>query len=299
VTLVHLSTDYIRAKEYFEAILASTSDAICTTDNNGRILYFSPGAEAMLGVAAQKAVGRQAHSFFEGGERSARELMKRLQKAGALKDHEMVFLAAGGRKLHVSMSVSQLKDRAGNVIGTMGISKDITSRVELERRLRELSNRDALTGLHNQRFFQERLAQEARRARRMRGKLSLMMMDLDGFKQVNDTHGHVEGDRILRAFAAAVDGAIRKEVDCAFRFGGDEFVVLMPGLPASKAEKIARRIMSSAQAVIKKSRIGCSWGVATLPASGALRHFVAQADRRMYAMKKYNSRRNGANTHRR
>jgi diguanylate cyclase (GGDEF)-like protein/PAS domain S-box-containing protein len=299
MTIVHLSTDYIRAKEYFEAILASTSDAICTTDTDGRIIYFSPGAEAMLGVAAQKAVGRHAHTFYQGGQQAARELMKRLQKAGALKDHQMIFRAADGRKVHVSMSVSQLKDRAGKVIGTMGISKDITSRVELENRLRELSNRDALTGLYNQRHFQERLAQEAKRARRMKSKLSLIVMDLDGFKQVNDTLGHIEGDRILKAFASAIQDAVRGEVDAAFRYGGDEFVVLLPGLPDAKAEKVAKRIMSSAQAKIKDSRIGCSWGVASLPSSGSLRHFIASADKRMYAMKKYNSRRNGAHPHRR
>ena len=120
----------------------------------------------------------------------------------------------------------------------------------------------------------------------MKSKLSLIVMDLDGFKQVNDTLGHLQGDRILRAFAGAITGAIRGEVDAAFRYGGDEFVILMPGLPASKAEKTARRIIGIAQATIRDSRIGCSWGAATLPSSGSLHHFVAMADKRMYAMKR-------------
>ena len=105
----------------------------------------------------------------------------------------------------------------------------------MERRLRDLAITDDLTGLYNQRHFHERLSQEARRARRLRQKLSLILLDLDGFKAINDRLGHPAGDRILKEFAAAIEISIRKEVDSAFRYGGDEFVVILPPASGSNA----------------------------------------------------------------
>ncbi|MEK7859678.1 MAG: diguanylate cyclase [Elusimicrobiota bacterium] len=282
---VHLSTDFIRAKEYFEAIIASTSDAICTTDTESRIIYFSPGAEAMLGLGMADVVGKSAHQLYAGGKPEAEKVMRLLRKEGSLKNHETILKGLGGRQTHVSMSVSLLRDRGGKVIGTMAISKDISSRVELERRLRELSITDNLTGLYNQRHFHERLAQEASRAKRQRYKLSMILMDLDGFKQANDQFGHLEGDRILKDFGAAVEGSIRREVDSAYRYGGDEFVVLLPGLPAVRAEKAAKRIVSCARTKIEASGVTCSYGVATLHPTGSLSNLIRQADRGMFKMK--------------
>ena len=85
--LIHLSSDFIRAKEYLEAIVASTSDAICTTDIEGRFIYFSPGAEKMLGFSAAEVIGRPAHQFYSGGHEEARRVMKLLQKQGTLENY--------------------------------------------------------------------------------------------------------------------------------------------------------------------------------------------------------------------
>ncbi len=284
--LVHLSTDFIRAKEYLEAIVTSTSDAICTTDVKGKIIYFSPGAERMLGVPSDKAVGRQAHAFYPGGIDEARELMRLLRRDGTIENREMVLSGGEGRPIHVSMSASLLRDRTGTVIGTLAISKDISRRVELERKLRELSITDNLTGLFNQRHLRERLTEEVRRARRQRYRLSLVLMDLDGFKAVNDLHGHQEGDRILRAFADAIQESIRAGVDCAFRCGGDEFIILFPGLDGPRAARVARRIASAAAAQgASRGQIHFSFGVATLSGSLSSGELLRLADRRMFRMK--------------
>lgn len=283
--LIHLSSDFIRAKEYLEAIVASTSDAICTTDIEGRFIYFSPGAEKMLGFSAAEVIGRPAHQFYTGGHEEASRVMKLLRKQGTLENHEMILKAKDGKRVHISMSASLLKDRLGRVIGTLGISKDITSRVELENRLRELTITDNLTGLYNQRHFHDKLEQEVSRAKRQKYKLSMILIDLDGFKQVNDRCGHLEGDRILKAFAASIMQSIRTEMDSAFRYGGDEFVVLLPGLAAVKAAKVAQRIVSSAKMKISRDGIGCSYGISTLSDAQTLSDFVRQADKRMFEMK--------------
>jgi diguanylate cyclase (GGDEF)-like protein/PAS domain S-box-containing protein len=288
--LVHLSSDFIRAKEYLEAIVSSTSDAICTTDVTGRVLFFSPGAQAMTGFAPDEIAGKPAHQLYVGGRGEADRMMRLLRRQGSLKNHETALKAKDGRSVHVSMSVALLKDRAGRVIGTLGISKDITSRVELEKRLRELSITDNLTGLYNQRHFHERLAQEVSRAKRQRDKLSMILIDLDGFKAVNDQRGHLEGDRILRAFAMVLNKSIRKEVDTIFRYGGDEFVILLPGLGASRAQKVADRVLAGAKTNVTEENIAFSFGVASLPANGSIKEFIALADKRMFRMKARNKR---------
>jgi diguanylate cyclase (GGDEF)-like protein/PAS domain S-box-containing protein len=288
--LVHLSSDFIRAKEYLEAIVSSTSDAICTTDVSGRVIFFSPGAQEMTGFSSADIVGKPAHQLYTGGRAEADRLMRLLRRQGSLKNHETALKGKGGKSVHVSMSVALLKDRSGRVIGTLGISKDISSRVELEKRLRELSITDNLTGLYNQRYFHERLAQEVSRARRQRDKLSMILIDLDGFKAVNDERGHLEGDRILRAFAMVLNRSIRKEVDAVFRYGGDEFVMLLPGLGPSRAQKVAERILAGARTNVTEENIAFSYGVASLPSSGNVKEFIALADKRMFRMKAKNGR---------
>ena len=287
--IIQLSTDFIRAKEYFEAIVSSTSDAICTTDVNGRIMYFSPGAEAMFGARAGEVMGRYAYEMYKGGRNEANEIMRRLRRDGNVYNYETVVQGPHGRSVHVSLSAALLRDRSGRVIGTLGISKDITHHVELERRLRELSITDSLTGLYNQRYFAERLNQEIHRARRQKHLLSMIAIDLDGFKGVNDTLGHLAGDRVLKEFSAVIQRGIRSQVDSAFRYGGDEFVLLLPGIAAPKAKQAAARLLKEAKRALAEYAVSFSYGVASMPRSGSPEEFMRMADERMYAMKKLRS----------
>src|SRR5690348_13925332 len=110
--LIHLSADFIRAKEYLEAIVTSTSDAICTTDVTGRILYFSPGAELMTGLRSAEAIGRPAHRFYAEGKAETAKIMRLLRRHGSIHNHETVIRAADGGRIHVSISASLLKDRS-------------------------------------------------------------------------------------------------------------------------------------------------------------------------------------------
>ncbi len=285
--LIALSTDFIRAKEYFEAIVASSGDLICTTDVHGVVMYFSPGAEQMLGRRAQDVVGRPAYDFYEGGKQAARELMRLLRESpdGRARNHEMRLICADGAFKHVNLSASFLKDGRGRVIGTLGIAQDISARVELEARLREMTRTDDLTGIYNQRYFHDRLRVEAARALRQKRKLSMILFDLDGFKQVNDRLGHQQGDRILRAFAASLNDNIRREVDTAFRYGGDEFVVLLPETAGVGAVRVARRVAAAAKTTLSRDGVSTSWGVAELPRSGDVSALVRKADAAMFAMK--------------
>ena len=113
--------------------------------------------------------------------------------------------------------------------------------IDLEHRITELANTDALTGMMNRRFFMERMAQETARAQRDHNPLSLIMTDIDHFKAVNDTYGHQAGDFVLQRFSAAVSAAVRP-YDFSGRYGGEEFVIGLPGADRLQAERVAERI---------------------------------------------------------
>ncbi|MHB2026304.1 MAG: sensor domain-containing diguanylate cyclase [Elusimicrobiota bacterium] len=273
-----------KARDYLETILNSTMDAVCTTDMEGRFVYFSPGAERMFGAKNGEMIGRYARDYYAGGMGEAQKIMRLLRRQEKIQNVETVFKTPQGRTIHVIMSISLLRDKSGRIMGTLGISKDITSRVDLERRLKEISITDGLTGLYNQRFFRERLTQEIARARRQRQKLSLLLMDLDKFKAVNDLSGHLAGDRLLKTFAAFILESIRKNVDAAFRCGGDEFIVLFPGLSETRAKAVAARIAAYAQKAGRKG-LKFSYGVAGLGSEMGPKDLIDAADKRMYRMK--------------
>lgn len=283
---VMLSKEFIRAKEYLEAIFASSSDAICTTDMKGRIIYFSPGAEKMLGKSARQAHGTPVESFYATGREEARLIMRLLLKQGSFSDHEAMVALPNGSRVPISLSASLLRDRKGQVIGTLGIAKDISRRVELERKLRELSVTDSLTGLYNQRHFHERLSAEVRRARRQRQKLSLLMLDLDNFKKANDLWGHVEGDRILKCTADILRASVRTGVDEAFRYGGDEFSVLLPGQGPRIAARISGRISAAAAKRSYARLVGLSIGASSLKPADTVPSLIRRADADMYRLKR-------------
>jgi diguanylate cyclase (GGDEF)-like protein len=147
----------------------------------------------------------------------------------------------------------------------------------------EMATRDPLTGLRNHREFHETVEQELGRSRRSAARFSVALLDLDGFKSVNDSSGHAAGDRLLHDVGGALEAAARAG-DVAFRIGGDEFAILLPDSGADEAEAAVRRIVAAGAAV--DERIGVSWGVATWPADGRGKdEVIATADERLYEMK--------------
>ncbi len=161
----------------------------------------------------------------------------------------------------------------------------------LRAMLRRLSTRDPLTDLYNRRFFEQRLEEEAERAHRQNYSLFLLMVDLDNFKEVNDNFGHAEGDRILKALAEVLRSSTRHSVDTSFRYGGDEFVVIVPQASEGQAEQIAERIRRNYLALDNVGETTLSIGVARFQRTSEklrddLNRLMHQADDAMYAAKK-------------
>jgi diguanylate cyclase (GGDEF)-like protein len=154
----------------------------------------------------------------------------------------------------------------------------------LEEEVRRLSITDDLTGLFNHRHFYKKLEEETIRAQRQNIPLSLMMFDVDNFKKYNDTHGHIEGDKVLEKIGKIVGQCIRQKVDSGYRYGGDEFAVILIGVKEDRASEIAERI----RGLVERSKLGditVSIGLAEYNADKDIKHFVKSADDAMYLAK--------------
>ena len=160
---------------------------------------------------------------------------------------------------------------------------------QLRAELRSLSTRDGLTGLYNRRYFDENLEHEVSRALRQNYSLYLLFIDVDGFKAYNDKFGHQRGDRLLRELSAIIRDNIRKDVDSAYRYGGDEFAVILPHASRQQAFMVAQRLLSSLSKRSVSSN-GLSIGLTKLEDSGEtlkknLESLIRKADQAAYRAK--------------
>ncbi|TMB94176.1 MAG: diguanylate cyclase, partial [Chloroflexi bacterium] len=212
---------------------------------------------------------------------------------------EMVVpLVSAGRAIGVLVlshrSVAAFSQRDLTLMQTVGAQIAAAIDVaELHERLKRAANTDALTGLHNYRYFYDRLEEEIARAERRQAPLAVAFFDLDKLKNVNDTYGHLAGNEVLRVLGEAISSHVRTE-DVPARYGGDEFAIVMPDTPRDEAEKVVTRLMEildEKTVELPNARSirmpDLSWGVASYPLDGrTARELVENADTRAYARKR-------------
>ena len=186
--------------------------------------------------------------------------------------------------IYVEGNFRRVKEK-DEVVGILAVLRDVTEKIRLEKELLELSITDGLTGLHNQRHFYNELDKEMERVKRQHTSLSLLLFDLDDFKVFNDIHGHLEGDKVLRSVAQVALKSIRR-MDSAYRYGGDEFTVILPGAGKAEAAQVADRIRKSFTHTPYLQQIKLSIGLVEFDPQYDLTNFVKHADEAMYTAKK-------------
>lgn len=184
-----------------------------------------------------------------------------------------------------------LRTKSGEIKGCLGSGMDITARKYIEEQAYHQARHDALTGLVNYREFMDRLEQEVRRAERSHQSFTVLLLDLDGLKHINDVHGHLAGNRALQRLAAVMNQHCRS-TDLAVRFGGDEFALIMIDSDRGMAEQVAHRIQNGLATDHGKPLISVSAGVGTYPDDGRTpAELIEAADCHLYKSKRPDNRR--------
>jgi diguanylate cyclase (GGDEF)-like protein len=263
-----------------DAVVRNLRAGILVLDPLGRLVELNPYARALLEATPGGAIGRRLQELGPGP--------RALDACGPQGE---VRLEPGGVARHLSVQRSPIdpgQDDAGEVI----ILFDITDRKEAERQLEVMAATDPLTGVTNRRFFYELAEAEVGRSLRSAHPLAVVMLDVDHFKRINDRHGHLAGDGVLRNVAAECGRTLRQS-DVFARFGGEEFVCLLPETDLAAALVAAERLRAAVEATPLAApggealRVTVSVGVAHRGAGedGSLDGLLARADAAMYASK--------------
>jgi diguanylate cyclase (GGDEF)-like protein/PAS domain S-box-containing protein len=230
-------------------ITDSAQDAIVMMDSDGYTSYWNPAAERILGYTGDEAIGKNLHQLiapqrYHEAHRAAFDIFKLTGQGNAINSTlELEACQKNGHEVSVELSLSAFHLKNG--WHTVGIIRDITERKLAEVKIQQMAYHDTLTGLPNRKLFSDRLYIALAQARRNQEIVGVAMLDLDKFKDVNDTLGHDAGDLLLKAATERLNAALRKG-DTVARFGGDEFVLILPDLKVIEdAVRVAQKIVDS------------------------------------------------------
>jgi len=235
------------SEERLRFITENTRDVVWQLDRELRFTYINGADERMRGYAREEIIG---HSFKDTitptGYPIVDQAMQRRhnqaakeQKVGA-ESFEVEMICKDGSLLWVEINSTPIYDKSGQIVGYIGVTRDATQRHETHQRLREQTIRDPLTGLFNRRFLDESLERELSRAKRDNLPLSLLMIDIDRFKHLNDTYGHQAGDEVIKRLGELIrNGARSADLPC--RYGGEEFLLVLPNMTLERATERAQQ----------------------------------------------------------
>ena len=229
--------DGLRASEArYRSVVESVKEVIFQLDEAGRWVFLNRSWADLTGYAVEDTLGRDCIDYVHADDRGHHiEVLERVLSGELDTCSEAVrYLRTGGGYRWLEVSARPVVDGSGRVVGLSGTLNDITNQKEHEARLEYIAHYDPLTGLPNRVLLNDRLQGGMAQARRRGQQLALAYIDLDGFKAVNDTHGHHVGDQLLRTVAARMKNTLR-EGDTISRLGGDEFVAVLIDLPDTES----------------------------------------------------------------
>jgi len=273
-------------------VFNSTVEGIMITDLNGTITSVNPALEVTTGYSKKELLGKKP-SILKSKKHEKdfyHKMLVEMQKNGRWVG-EIWSHRKNGEEYPQHLSISSIDDDGGKVSHYVGVSRDITEQKEHEERVEFMAFHDNLTGLPNRRTFDKLVEVELAHAKRYGYIASVMFIDLDGFKAVNDIFGHEAGDKLLKEVSAMFVKAVR-EGDTVTRMGGDEFIILLPQIKQRQDVKnIGDKIVGLFQKPIvvdgNELNVGTSIGISMFPDDGNTpATLVRNADEAMYSAKK-------------
>ena len=281
-------------QQKFRIVVESLGEGIALKDLDYRILYQNRAMTEMFG----DRVGSLCYEIF-GLEDPCRDCptiaaLKDGQTHSACRSYQIA-----GATLHIESTASLLRDSRGAVTGTVEIIRNISERIRNEQTIYDLAFHDPLTGLANRRLFGDRLEQAIAKSRRYDMQFALLTLDLDYFKRINDTFGHVSGDQVLLESTERIKACCKRDLDTISRQGGDEFCIILTDCGnREQLSFIAERLLAqfARPFLLGESleEVTISIGISVFPDNGsAKKELEIASDRAMYAAKKA-----GRNTYR-
>lgn len=276
--------------ESLDLLLSNVGDVLSVLNDDGETLYVSPSIREILGHRPDERIGRPAFDLVhpEDEERAQRRFRQAIESPGTTREVRVRLRHANGerRRFHVRGR----RSREGEEIqGLVQISRDITGRRERERRLQFQALHDSLTKLPNRRPFEDRLEQALARQSRTGERCAVLYMDLNGFKQVNDTLGHHVGDRMLQRLGRRLRLVTRDE-DTVARLGGDEFLALVERVESREqvgyvAERLIEAVESPVDLEGTSAAVSVAVGAAVSEGNSRVTELLNRADEAMYRAK--------------
>lgn len=283
-------------RERLHVTLGSIADAVISTDARGRIDYFNPAAEKLLQRPMAEVLGQPAKSLFQlrhdrTGEVIENPVSTVLRASNvAFVDSQAELHLSDRCMLHVEYSASPMQDQNGDMIGVVLVIRDVSETRRMAEEMRWQASHDPLTGLYNRRALEHHLQEALEETRDSRSTHAMLYLDLDQFKIINDNHGHLAGDELLRQIAHLLAQHVRKG-DLLTRLGGDEFGIILQNCDRECAVETARTLRDAVKGFSgfwqdKVFSVGVSIGVVIIDRSFAnMEDVLSAADIACYAAK--------------
>ena len=283
--------------ERAQVTLESIGDAVISTDVEGKVSFLNAVAERLTGWQVREARGQPIDEVFKILDASTREGVTRSMVSSATEPHRpghlpgcCILIQREGGEIYIEDSTAPIHGRDGKATGSVIVFRDVSEARRVAEEVMHASQHDFLTGLPNRLLLEDRLGQAIALAERHSGEVAVLYLDLDQFKQVNDSLGHMVGDKLLQSVAERLQEQVRTP-DTVSRQGGDEFVVLLQEVKAkADAELVAKRILEavgSAHSIGEHEiSISASVGVSRYPEDGVdAETLVQHADTALYQAK--------------
>jgi len=272
-------------EEYKRAV--DESSIVCKTDTEGRITYVNDAYCKAYGYNRNELLGKDLKVILH--QRVDDSILLELQSTIASKRIWKGILEHakdGGHSYFADVTIVPILSADGEIMEFIYIGHDVTELVDRTERLKQLSTTDILTRTYNRLAFNDFLDAELQRAQRYKSGMSIIMFDVDHFKNVNDTYGHLVGDEVLKALVQVVQFSVRK-VDILARWGGEEFMILVPESTAETAHELAERLRKEIEShdFSTKEKITVSIGVTTYRDGDSADSIITRVDNALYKAK--------------